>query len=113
MFLVAGELKSLLRGGSKAPPQFSWPKDMDEPSVAMHNVIGLMKFHRSGMNHNFTRFPTQSLGYVSGSSTSINRDPIHLTIFKGGVVVNIQPYFVGDGESYLTIKFCDLEEVDP
>jgi inositol hexakisphosphate/diphosphoinositol-pentakisphosphate kinase len=86
---------------------------MDEPSVVLHNVIELMTFHRSVMNHNFTRFSTQSLGYVNGSSTSINRDPTSLDSIQSRWCCGEDPALFRERWEKLFTEFCDLEKVDP
>jgi len=50
---VKKRLKSLIRPGSKAAPQFIWPKDQPEPRVVMQRVVSLMHWHRRILEENF------------------------------------------------------------
>jgi inositol-hexakisphosphate/diphosphoinositol-pentakisphosphate 1-kinase len=52
---VKKRLKSLLRPGSKAAPQFIWPKDQPEPRVVMQRVVALMSWHRTVLDDNFRK----------------------------------------------------------
>jgi len=45
----------LLRPGSKASPQFTWPEDQPEPCVVMQRVVELMHWHHSVLNENFRK----------------------------------------------------------
>jgi inositol hexakisphosphate/diphosphoinositol-pentakisphosphate kinase len=62
---VKKKLKTLLRAGDKAPPQFVWPKDTPEPYLVVRKVVDLMKFHQRVMNYNFKKIE-------SGAVTSLN-----------------------------------------
>ncbi|EPS44359.1 hypothetical protein H072_1665 [Dactylellina haptotyla CBS 200.50] len=54
---VKKKLKTLLRQGAEAPPQFAWPREnFPEPSVVMQNVVQLMKFHQKVMKHNYKKY---------------------------------------------------------
>ena len=50
---VKKKLKLLLRPGTKASPEFTWPKDQPEPRVVMHRVVELMHWHKSVLDKNF------------------------------------------------------------
>lgn len=50
---VKKKLKLLLRPGSKASPEFTWPKDQPEPRVVMHRVVELMRWHKAVLDKNF------------------------------------------------------------
>jgi len=52
---VKKRLKSLLRPGSKASPEFTWPKDQPEPRVVMQRVVELMRWHKTILDTNFRR----------------------------------------------------------
>lgn len=113
---VKKKLKSLLREGSKAPPQFAWPKDMPEPSIVMGKVIELMNFHRSVMNHNYTRFAAQSFGYSPSSSSSSSikeRDPTSLDGIQSRWCCGEDPALFRERWEKLFVEFCDSEKVDP
>jgi len=45
----------LLRPGSKAASQFTWPKDQPEPRVVMQRVVELMHWHQSVLDENFRK----------------------------------------------------------
>ncbi|KAF8537706.1 histidine phosphatase superfamily-domain-containing protein [Trichophaea hybrida] len=114
---VKKKLKLLLREGSKAPPQFAWPKDMAEPSVVMGNVIALMKFHRAVMNYNFARFAVQSLVYSNGGSSTNGstkeRDPTSLDGIQSRWCCGEDPALFRERWEKLFVEFCDSEKVDP
>ena len=116
---VKKKLKLLLREGSKASPDFAWPKGMAEPSEVMHNVIELMKFHRSVMNHNFERFSKQSVGYSGTSTTGSTtgsikeREPTSLDTIQSRWCCGEDPALFRERWEKLFIEFCDSEKVDP
>jgi inositol-hexakisphosphate/diphosphoinositol-pentakisphosphate 1-kinase len=62
---VKKKLKSLLRQGNEAPPQFAWPTNMPEPSIIQRHVIKLMNFHRRVMRANYSKL-------YGGASSSLN-----------------------------------------
>ncbi|KAF2196498.1 hypothetical protein GQ43DRAFT_254554 [Delitschia confertaspora ATCC 74209] len=67
---VKKKLKTLLREGDKAPPQFAWPKeDVPEPYLVVRQVVDLMKFHQKVMNYNFKKIDS---GAVSSLSAIVN-----------------------------------------
>ena len=45
----------MLRPGSKAAPQFTWPTDQPEPRVVMQRVVELMHWHQSVLRENFQK----------------------------------------------------------
>ncbi|KAI9769931.1 MAG: hypothetical protein M1840_003640 [Geoglossum simile] len=122
---VKKKLKSLLREGNKAPPQFAWPKeDMPEPSIVLGNVVELMKFHRRVMRHNYARLfgggASSSLAAVANpekSSVGIAMS----AIAQAQAVSSIQARWCcgEDAELFrerwekLFAEFCDTDKVDP
>jgi len=62
---VKKKLKSLLRQGNEAPPQFAWPTNMPEPSIVQRHVVKLMNFHRRVMRANYSKL-------YGGASSSLN-----------------------------------------
>ncbi|KAF2191080.1 hypothetical protein K469DRAFT_735960 [Zopfia rhizophila CBS 207.26] len=63
---VKKKLKTLLREGDKAPPQFAWPKDdVPEPYLVVRQVVDLMKFHQRVMNHNFKKIESGAVSSLS------------------------------------------------
>lgn len=67
---VKKKLKTLLRAGDKAPPQFAWPKDVDEPYIVVRQVVDLMKFHQRVMNHNFKKIESGAVSALSAISAA-------------------------------------------
>jgi inositol hexakisphosphate/diphosphoinositol-pentakisphosphate kinase len=72
---VKKKLKTLLRAGNKAPPQFAWPKDTPEPYLVARQVVDLMKFHQRVMNHNFKKIDSEAVS----SLTAITSPPTQPT----------------------------------
>lgn len=124
---VKKKLKTLLRQGNEAPPQFAWPSNMPEPSIVQRNVVQLMKFHRRVMRHNYSKLyggASTSLNAIvnpgdkekSDSSSSTNSSVSHATATS-----NIQARWCcgEDAELFkerwekLFSEFCDTEKVDP
>ncbi|KAF2687198.1 hypothetical protein K458DRAFT_401771 [Lentithecium fluviatile CBS 122367] len=72
---VKKKLKTLLRAGDKAPPQFAWPKDVPEPYIVVRQVVDLMKFHQRVMNYNFKKIESgavSSLNAIAGPSSEVS-----------------------------------------
>ncbi|KAF3939680.1 hypothetical protein ABW19_dt0205732 [Dactylella cylindrospora] len=66
---VKKKLKTLLRQGAEAPPQFAWPREnFPEPSVVMQNVVQLMKFHKKVMQYNYRKYFGDNMGGTGLSS---------------------------------------------
>ncbi|RPA91935.1 hypothetical protein L873DRAFT_256604 [Choiromyces venosus 120613-1] len=114
---VKKKLKSLLREGSKPPPQFAWPKDnMPEPSVVMQNVVSLMRFHRKVMHQNYSR-----LFGAGASSTSLSSLGVSGAPSLAQSASNIQsrwccgedPELFKERWEKLFVEFCEWEKVDP
>lgn len=62
---VKKRLKTLLRAGDKAPPQFAWPKDVAEPYIVVRQVVALIKFHQRVMNHNFKKIESEAISSLN------------------------------------------------
>lgn len=63
---VKKKLKTLLRAGDKAPPQFAWPKDdFPEPYLVVRQVVDLMRFHQRVMHHNFKKIESGAVSSLS------------------------------------------------
>lgn len=67
---VKKKLKTLLRAGDKAPPQFAWPKDTPEPYIVVRQVVDLMKFHQRVMNHNFKKIESEAVSSLSAIASA-------------------------------------------
>ena len=124
---VKKKLKTLLRQGNEAPPQFAWPTNMPEPSIVQKSVVQLMKFHRKVMRHNYSKLyggASSSLNAIvnpgdkekADSSSSASSSLSHATATS-----SIQARWCcgEDAELFkerwekLFSEFCDTEKVDP
>ncbi|BFZ54652.1 inositol hexakisphosphate and diphosphoinositol-pentakisphosphate kinase [Savitreella phatthalungensis] len=94
---VKKKLKTLLRTGERAPPQFTWPKDMPEPHSVMCSVIALMKHHREVMHRNWDNYNAQG-----------GIDKIQLRW-----CCNEDPELFRERWEKLFAEFCDTDKVDP
>ncbi|OAG07857.1 uncharacterized protein CC84DRAFT_1113964 [Paraphaeosphaeria sporulosa] len=117
---VKKKLKTLLRAGDKAPPQFAWPKDVAEPYIVAQQVVELMKFHQRVMNYNFKKLESEAVHSLhvvaanSGEATSPGSAP-------GADVNKIQPrWCCNEGPELfkerwekLFKEFKDGDKVDP
>ncbi len=124
---VKKKLKSLLREGNKAPPQFAWPKEnMPEPSIVMKNVVDLMKFHRRVMRHNYNKLgsgASSSLAALANAgegnaskATSGANSPAQaqaLTAIQARWCCGEDADLFKERWEKLFAEFCDSEKVDP
>ena len=134
---VKKKLKTLLRKGNKAPPQFAWPENMPEPYIVARNVVELMKFHRLVMRDNFKTLNSSTasasltaaarsnsskspkLGALSGTSNDWGNAASSMS--KTQAVSSIQNKWCSgeDADLFkerwekLFDEFCDPEKVDP
>jgi len=119
---VKKKLKTLLRAGSKAPPQFAWPKDTAEPYLVARQVVELMKFHQRVMNHNFKKIDSEAVS----SLTAIASPPSQPTtpgqsLHQHTNVNHIQsrwccnegPELFKERWEKLFKEFADADKVDP
>ncbi|KAH7138909.1 histidine phosphatase superfamily-domain-containing protein [Dendryphion nanum] len=122
---VKKRLKTLLRAGDKAPPQFVWPKDTPEPYIVARQVVDLMQFHQRVMNHNFKKIESgavHSLSVIASPPT----DPaasahISNSLTQANSANNIQSrWCAGEGPELfkerwekLFKEFGDADKVDP
>ena len=133
MDTVKKKLKTLLRDGSKAPPQFAWPRDnMPDPCTVLQTVVKLMRFHKKIMIENFAKLKSGAASSLAALSR--NGHPISESDQKntpaangdggdGGVanVAIVQPRWCcqEDAELFrerwekLFAEFCDRDKVDP
>ncbi|POS83519.1 hypothetical protein EPUL_005728 [Erysiphe pulchra] len=128
---VKKKLKTLLRRGISAPPQFAWPSNMPEPSIVQRCVVKLMKFHRKVMRYNYTKIYSGTslpLGAIKNpsekeaskekpTSGSLNYN----SFLQNGTTSGIQARWCC-GEDAILFKerweklfseFCNGEKVDP
>lgn len=61
---VKKKLKPLLREGTEAPKQFTWPAKMPEPYLVLKRVVELMNYHKKIMDHNFNHVDVDSFQEV-------------------------------------------------
>lgn len=117
---VKKKLKTLLRAGDKAPPQFAWPKDVAEPYIVAQQVVELMKFHQRVMNHNFKKLETEAVHSLHAVAAAPGE--AHSPGSTSGVDVNkIQPrWCCSEGPELfkerwekLFKEFKDADKVDP
>ncbi|KAL9090088.1 MAG: hypothetical protein Q9159_002153 [Coniocarpon cinnabarinum] len=128
---VKKKLKTLLRKGHQAPPQFAWPENMPEPYIVAHNVVELMKFHRVVLRDNFKILnnSTASASLTAAAKANSGSKSPRLGVFqdqgramtKTQAVGNIQNRWCSgeDADLFkerwekLFDEFCDPDKVDP
>lgn len=117
---VKKKFKGLLREGLKAPPDFTWPKDMPEPCVVMKSIVELMRFHREVMHWNFKKLssPSTSSSYSSLANATTNGDPLSrppqtLNSIQSRWCCGEDPELFKERWEKLFVEFCEWEKVDP
>jgi inositol hexakisphosphate/diphosphoinositol-pentakisphosphate kinase len=119
---VKKRLKTLLRAGTKAPPQFAWPKDTPEPYIVARQVVDLMKFHQRVMNHNFKKIDSEAVSSLTaiqspptqpttpGHSTHQHTNVNHI---QSRWCCNEGPELFKERWEKLFKEFADADKVDP
>ena len=121
---VKKKLKTLLREGNVAPPQFAWPKDSTpEPYLVVREVVELMKFHRKVMRQNFaerdTPYPSEDAPSVreerrnSSHQRSTSRESNCLIEKHTRWCCGEDASLFRERWEKLFSEFCDTEKVDP
>jgi inositol hexakisphosphate/diphosphoinositol-pentakisphosphate kinase len=119
---VKKKLKTLLRAGNKAPPQFAWPKDVPEPYIVARQVVDLMKFHQRVMNHNFRKIDSEAIASLSALASPPTQPPTPGQSYQQHTNVNhIQsrwccnegPELFKERWEKLFKEFADADKVDP
>ncbi|RFU35000.1 hypothetical protein B7463_g1311, partial [Scytalidium lignicola] len=121
---VKKKLKTLLREGNQAPPQFAWPDNMPEPSVVQRYVVQLMKFHRKVMRYNFNKLyggASSSLNAIVNLNDGTSNESSGNSMSQATTTINVQsrwcsgedPELFRERWEKLFSEFCDAEKVDP
>ena len=118
---VKKKLKTLLRAGDKAPPQFAWPKDVPEPYIVAQQVVDLMKFHQRVMNHNFKKLESEAMSSLHALAGTSGEGTAPGALAQAANVNQIQPrWCCNEGPELfkerwekLFKEFKDADKVDP
>jgi len=119
---VKKKLKTLLREGSSAPPQFAWPENMAEPSVVMASVVELMNFHRQVMRENFKKIDGSAAASLAALNGTTEKPKLSAgALAQAQAVSSIQSRWCTgeDADLFkerwekLFLEFSELEKVDP
>ncbi|CAG8979147.1 hypothetical protein HYALB_00000281 [Hymenoscyphus albidus] len=123
---VKKKLKTLLRQGIEAPPQFAWPPNMPEPSIVQAYVVQLMKFHRRVMRHNYSKLyggastslnaianPGDKDSVSSSSSSSAMSQASEINKIQSRWCCNEDPELFKERWEKLFTEFCEGDKVDP
>jgi inositol hexakisphosphate/diphosphoinositol-pentakisphosphate kinase len=121
---VKKKLKTLLRAGDKAPPQFAWPDNEPEPYLVVRQVVDLMKFHQRVMNHNYKKIESgavSSLNAIASPSNDSTSGHAGSSLSQAASVNQIQPrWCCNEGPELfkerwekLFKEFDDADKVDP
>lgn len=118
---VKKKLKTLLRAGDKAPPQFAWPKDVPEPYIVAKQVVELIKFHQRVMNHNFKKLESEAMSSLHALASNSGETAAPGALAQAANVNQIQPrWCCNEGPELfkerwekLFKEFKDADKVDP
>lgn len=119
---VKKKLKTLLRAGNKAPPQFAWPKDVAEPYIVARQVVDLMKFHQRVMNHNFKKIESEAISSLTAIASPPSQatnpgQPSHqhtnVNHIQSRWCCNEGPELFKERWEKLFKEFADADKVDP
>jgi hypothetical protein len=117
---VKKKLKTLLRAGDKAPPQFAWPKDVPEPYIVVRQVVDLMKFHQRVMNHNFKKIESEAISSLAalasppgGAQSSGQSQYTNVNHIQSRWCCNEGPELFKERWEKLFKEFGDADKVDP
>jgi inositol hexakisphosphate/diphosphoinositol-pentakisphosphate kinase len=117
---VKKKLKTLLRAGDKAPPQFAWPKDVPEPYIVVRQVVDLMKFHQRVMNHNFKKIESEAISSLAalaspptGAQGSAQSQYTNVNHIQSRWCCNEGPELFKERWEKLFKEFGDADKVDP
>jgi inositol hexakisphosphate/diphosphoinositol-pentakisphosphate kinase len=117
---VKKKLKTLLRAGDKAPPQFAWPKDVPEPYIVVRQVVDLMKFHQRVMNHNFKKIESEAISSLAalaslptGAQGSNQSQYTNVNHIQSRWCCNEGPELFKERWEKLFKEFGDADKVDP
>jgi inositol hexakisphosphate/diphosphoinositol-pentakisphosphate kinase len=117
---VKKRLKTLLRAGDKAPPQFAWPKDVAEPYIVVRQVVALIKFHQRVMNHNFKKIESEAIASLNAVSSPPGPDGqpgqskyTNVNHIQSRWCCNEGPELFKERWEKLFKEFKDADKVDP
>ncbi|PVI07339.1 hypothetical protein DM02DRAFT_714467 [Periconia macrospinosa] len=118
---VKKKLKTLLRAGDKAPPQFAWPKDAAEPYIVARQVVELMKFHQRVMNHNFKKIGSGAVSSLAsvvnpsadGSAQGSLANVTNINSIQSRWCCNEGPELFKERWEKLFKEFRDADKIDP
>ena len=119
---VKKRLKTLLRAGDKAPPQFAWPKNVPEPYIVVRKVVDLMKFHQRVMNHNFGKMKSEAISSLTAlaspptgpaSPGSSLQQHTNIDQIQSRWCCNEGPELFRERWEKLFKEFGDADKVDP
>ncbi|KAF2828727.1 hypothetical protein CC86DRAFT_347162 [Ophiobolus disseminans] len=119
---VKKKLKTLLRAGNQAPPQFAWPKNTPEPNTVAKQVVELMKFHKRVMNHNYKKIDSEAVSSLTAIASPPSQPTTPgLSLHQHQNVNHIQsrwccnegPELFKERWEKLFKEFADADKVDP